>query len=420
MIYGNHMIIRLFFASLLMMALTASFAAEHGSKPALQVQIEERKAPTGKSHKRRRSQPEGVFSVDIVSYDNRLHLLTGRHHQGQKSLWYRYSDDGGVRWSVENKVLNSDDLPVRASRGNDAQIVAQGETVVVTWTKFDPQARFNSGPMLAARSVDGGQSWQQAVAPPDWKKGPHGFADMVADDQFMHAVWLDSRKGKGVGKGGQGVRYARSNDGGLSWQSNITADGHSCSCCWNKMTTDGEGNTYLLYRDKEPSDLSIGVMNAQKQWKRLNHVGAFNWQFDGCPHIGGGLDFQTVAGKKRLHSVVGTGHPDHLGVHYLYSDDSGENWSVTKQLGDESAIHADIAAHDDGRTVAVWDMMGEAGLAIFSAESKDRGKSWSPARQLSKKAMRASHPRIVTTENGFLIVWTESDGHQQQLVMRRQ
>ncbi len=367
----------------------------------------------------KRPQIEGVFSVDMVVNEGRIHLLTGQQHKGHKVLWYRYSDDGGKQWSVENKVLNSNNLPVRASRGNDAQIVAQGNVVIVTWTKFDPDVRFNSGPMLAARTVDGGKSWQSTATPPDWEKGPHGFADMAADKQFIHAVWLDSRKEEGATKGRQGVRYARSTDGGLSWQQNITVDGHSCSCCWNKVMADGKGNAYILYRDKEPSDLSIGVVNEQQQWQRLNHVGAFNWQFEGCPHIGGGLDLQMVGDGERLHSVVGTGHPDHMGVYYLQSDDGGKNWSKAKPLGDETAIHADIAAHDDGRVMAVWDMMGEFGLAVFSAESKDQGKSWSAAQPLSKKKVRASHPRIVKTAKGVLVLWTESDGKTQELAIKR-
>jgi hypothetical protein len=175
----------------------------------------------------------------------------------------------------------------------------------------------------------------------------------------------------------------------------------------------------VLYRDKQPSDLTIGVIDNQQQWQSLNKVGAFNWDFDGCPHIGGGLDVQAIAGKKQLHAVVGTGHEEHLGIHYLSSNDNGHNWSPATRLGDESALHSDIAAHTDGRVVAVWDMMGEDGLAVFVAESADQGNHWSPPRQLSNAGMRASHPRTVKTETGFITLWTESDGLQQTLATQR-
>ena len=405
-----------YLALALLLTCPLTFAAEHDSHRALNDSSKKAKAKHIKRMKR--PQISGAFSVDLINNNGRVHLLTGMQKSEEKSLWYRYSDDGGLHWSTDSRVLNTDNLAIRASRGNDAQVVAQGDNVVVTWTLFDPTARFNSGPMQAARSVDGGKSWHTTATPPDWEKGPHGFTDMVADDQYMHAVWLDSRPINKQKKGQQGVRYARSSDGGLSWQQNLTVDSYSCSCCWNTITTDNEENTYILYRDKNPSDFSIGLINGQQQWQYLNRVGDFNWQFDGCPHIGGGLAFQKHLGGQRLHSVVGTAHPKHLGVYYLHSDDKGKTWSPAKALGDESAIHSDIAAHENGRVIAVWDMMGDAGLATFFAESKDHGKSWSSTQKLSEKNMRASHPRIVKTMKGFLVVWTESNGQQQNLVMK--
>jgi hypothetical protein len=382
--------------------------------PDAEISVSQHAKATPEKHQKHRHKKstDGVISVDIVNANNRLHLLTGKLKQEQKTLWYQNSNDGGKSWSSAVKILNDDNLAIKMTRGNDAQITAQGDNVAVTWTKYDPKSRFKAGAMQAARSTDGGQHWQPSIAPPDWKKGPHGYIDMAADKHAMHAVWLDSRvKTPGI-KATQGLRYSISTDGGLSWQSNKTLDGVSCSCCWNTVKTDADGKAYVLYRDKQPSDMSLGVVNKQQQWRYLNHVGAFNWQFDGCPHIGGSVDFQNTAGKKRLHSVVGTGHQDYLGVHYLFSDDAGKNWSKPMLLGTESAIHADIASHDNGRVVAVWDMMTANGLAIFMAESNDQGNSWSDTEQLSNENVRATHPRIVKTVQGFFVLWTENNGQQ--------
>ena len=48
--------------------------------------------------------------------------------------------------------------------------------------------------------------------------------------------------------------------------------------------------------------------------------------------------------------------------------------------------------------------------AVFFSESQDQGSNWSSPKQISKPGMRATHPRIVKTENGFLVLWTENDG----------
>lgn len=411
---------QLLFLPFIVMGFVACSTNPQTVKPELVTQrVEATKTGLVKPRKHRhKSQAEGVISVDIVNYENRLHLLTGKHKQGQKTLWYQQSKDGGISWSSASKVLDEDNLPVKMTRGNDAQITAQGENIVVLWTKLDKTARFKAGAMLAARSNDNGQTWQYSATPPDWKQGPHGYIDLAADQQAIHAVWLDSRSRNPGVKASQGLRYAQSTDGGLSWQANISLDNLTCSCCWNTINTDAKGNAYVLYRDKQPSDLSIGRIDSQQQWQRLNHVGAFNWQFDGCPHIGGGFDFQNTAGKKRMHAIVGTGHPQHLGIHYSYSDDAGKNWSSAIAFGDESAIHADIASHDNGRVMAIWDMMSEDGLAIFRSESKDQGAHWSKPEQISTAGMRATHPAIVKTEKGFLTLWTENDGKHQTLTKK--
>jgi hypothetical protein len=240
---------------------------------------------------------------------------------------------------------------------------------------------------------------------------------MDANNHSINAVWLDSRDGRSSVKGSQGMRYSQSFDGGQSWSSNKTLDSITCACCWNTAKFDSKNNFYVLYRDKQPSDMAIGLLNETQHWQRLSSVGTFNWDFPGCPHIGGGLAFQD--NEKLIHSVIGSGHINHLGIHYLRSNDHGNSWTTPLQLGDESAIHSDIAAHENGRVIAVWDMRTEDGLSVFYAESTNQGINWSQFNRLSKQGMRATHPRIISNKNGFLVLWTESQtGKTQALQMQ--
>ncbi len=365
---------------------------------------------------RHSSLPEGVISVDIVRWNQRLHLLTGHYHRGRKTLTYRFSDNGGKNWSEKRKILNLNDIAIKMVRGNDAQIAVQGNTIVVAWMQYIEEARFNAGPMLVARSTDEGRTWQYTATPPSWKQGPHGYIDMAADKHSIAAVWLDSRSRNKSTRPAQGLQYAYSEDGGLSWLEDKTLDEQTCSCCWNTIKSDGDGNTFVLYRDKHPSDMSIGRLTQDHHWQYLNHVGSFNWDFQGCPHIGGGLDFQKTSTTHRLHAVIGTGHPDHAGIHYLFSEDHGQSWSDAVSLGNESSMHGDIAAGDNGHIMAIWDMLGTNGMAVFLAESFDQGLNWSRPRQLSAPANRATHPRIIKTSSGFLALWTAHDGNQQRLI----
>ena len=292
----------------------------------------------------------------------------------------------------------------RIRRGSDPRITAQGDRIAVAWTTHVEGAPHGAGPMATAFSNDGGKTWHQGQSAADWPRGPHGFFAMASDDKAMHMVWLDSRGGKGQ----QGLRHAHSLDGGAVWSKNTTLDDKTCACCWNTVSLDGQGQLYTLYRDKDPSDIALGrLVGLDGPWERTGAVGAFDWDFHGCPHIGGDLELQAKPEGLHIHAVVGTGHPQHLGVHYLLSRDGGQTWGEPSRLGDETALHANLAAHPDGRLVSVWDMMDVEGLAIYMAESTDGGDTWSQPTMLSKPGIRATHPLAVATKDGFLVLWTE-------------
>jgi len=373
--------------------------------------------PVQKMHgHKHRALANGTLSLDIIKHQGKLHLLQGIHHNGEKALWYQYSSNQGKDWSAPVNINKTKHIEANLSRGNDARLAVQGDHIVVIWPSRVEGAPHNAGPMKAVRSNDGGKSWQKSSIPADWSIGPHAFFAMDGNEQAINVVWLDSRNGQSAVKGSQGMRFSQSKDGGQSWSSNKTLDNVTCACCWNTAKFDLDNDFFVLYRDKQPTDMAIGVLKGNEQWQRLSTVGDFNWDFPGCPHIGGGLAFQD---KQTMHSVVGSGHMDHLGVHYLRSNDQGKTWSDPVQLGDESSIHADIASAENGRVIAVWDMRTEDGLAVFYAESSNGGLSWSQNKRLSKPGMRATHPRIISHDAGFLTLWTESKtGKTQSLQMQ--
>jgi len=354
-----------------------------------------------KSHKHSAS---GVVSIDVKYVNNTLHLLSGKIDQGKHSLWYQSSQDQGETWSDPINTTSGLDIQAKFHRGNDARLAVQGNNIVAVWMSKKEGAPHNAGPMMSVRSADGGQSWQLATMPADWD-GPHGFFAMDGNEEQISLVWLDSREQ--VGKGSQGLRYSNSYDGGLTWSKNITLDQQTCACCWNTARFDNSGQFYVLYRDKNPSDMALGQVNQQQQWQRLNTVGEFNWDFEGCPHIGGG--FAIGNKQNQFHTTVSTGHEQYLGVYYLNSIDQGRSWSVPIQLGESSAVHSDLAVDDNGNLIAAWDFISDSGFQVIYSESKDQGENWSEPQLLSGNDKGASHPRVIAMQDGFLILWTKKD-----------
>lgn len=92
--------------------------------------------------------------------------------------------------------------------------------------------------------------------------------------------------------GYQSLRYARSIDNGENWKTPIKLDDSSCSCCWNTLAVSQNDELHVLYRDMNPRDMTmLSSSDNGITWKNKRTVGEFNWHFDGCPHVGGGIAF---------------------------------------------------------------------------------------------------------------------------------
>lgn len=360
--------------------------------------------------------PDGVISLDIVEKQNKIYLLLGLHEKGKQSLVLKISEDGGKTWSAPVAVDTGQTLEPTLARGNDARLAVSGNNLLAFWTSYKEGASHSAGPMIVARSVDGGRNWQPGNNPTDWNEGAHAFFATDGDGRQLHLVWLDSRHGRVEVKGAQGMRHAYSTDGGLSWSGTMTLDDVTCACCWTTARLH-EDTLHVLYRDKQPSDMSLGTLHGQ-DWQRLGTVGEFNWFFEGCPNIGGAMVFGQGKHRSHIHTIVGTGHPEKSGIYYFHSTDGGKQWSSPVRMGDDSGLHGDVAINEQGRLIVVWDGLAENGLAIFAAEKREDGTFSDPTR-VSSPDVRAAFPRVVPAGEKFLIMWTQSkDGKRQELGMQ--
>jgi len=360
--------------------------------------------------------PNGVISLDVVEKNGKIYLLLGEREDEAQSLVLQASRDGGKSWSQPVAVDAGQTFAPLLTRSNDARLAVSGNNLLAFWTSFKEAAPFGRGPMAVAYSADGGQHWQPGASPADWQEGSHAFFSVDGNGKQMHAVWLDSRNGPSQIKGTQGMRHAFSRDGGKNWSQNVTLDDVTCACCWTAARLHKDA-LYVLYRDKQPSDMSMGVLRGQ-EWQHLGTVGEFNWFFEGCPHVGGGMAFGSGKNDQSVHAVIGTGLPEQSGIYYLHSDDGGKNWAQPERMGDDTGLHGDIAIDANGRLVVVWDALTDDGLAIYAAERLRNGTFTEPVK-LSASGIRAAFPRVVAAGNKFLVVWTQSkDGKREELAMQ--
>jgi hypothetical protein len=345
----------------------------------------------------------GVASLDVYAQGDVVDLLVVELSAPGTALRHQRSGDGGAAWGAAS------DVPIAAAgvapltRGSDAQVAARGDRIVVLY-QTKGSAKWGGGPMATALSADGGKTWKVGPNPADDDSSDgHSFMDLAVDGLgAFHAVWLDSRDGA------QGLRAARSTDDGRTWQRNQTVDARTCECCWNTLLPSEDGEMLALYRDKDPRDMALAHARQDRSWERVGAVGSFGWAFEGCPHAGGGLARSSGGAKGTLHAVVWTGRKDEVGVHWLASGDDGRTWGRPRLL-DTTGRHCDVAATGSA-VAAVWDGARDGAPEIRVALSPDSGDEWKAARRVGSPAASASHPRVLATKAGFLVVWTETSG----------
>jgi hypothetical protein len=348
-----------------------------------------------------------VSTFDVYVDDGIIQVIAGGKVSAddkQIKLQYTRSEDGGHHW--DNPVPVGNLLTSINSRGNDIQLAAKGSHLLAVWqTKGEMPGM---GPMVSAYSEDNGKTWKQAANPAANNEGDQSHIDLIADQHGnFHAVWLEDPEENGY----QSLRYARSVDWGKRWSQAATLDDSTCSCCWNTFAVSPENELNILYRDMKPRDMSLlQSYDDGKSWRHVSTVGEFNWKFDGCPHVGGGLAYTGANNPKQLHSLVWTGAEGESGLYHLSSKNNGNCWSKPQKLGN-NPIHGDIAA-SDSNIVAVWDEMEPDGASIFYAKSEDGGTTWLTPIRLTQANNAATHPRLVATEHGLLALWTEKPSKQ--------
>ena len=359
----------------------------------------------GQEHGRpnRQTVGNGTASIDVFAQGLVLDMLTTERDEGDLSLHHRRSLDGGETWSAP-RLIDTSIKPISlASRGNEPQIVAHEEHVVVHWSTKGT-ARFGAGPMVTAISNDAGNSWRLGSNPvSDDFSGPQNFADMTADEKgIFYVAWIGSHDGPA----GRALEVARSRDFGASWEQHEIVDASSCACCWNKMIASREGDVRVLYRDYGIRDMALAsTKNAGESWSLDGTVGKFDWDFQGCPDVGGGIATATdTEGTEELHALVWTGHSERHGLYWVKSTNDGSTWTAPLPIGGERARHADLGI--SGQTVvAAWD---EA-RGIWVSVGHGLGTRWSEPRRISREGFVASHPIVIQTKDIFRIFWTERD-----------
>ena len=374
----------------------------------------------------------GVSSFDVAESEGTVHVLFARPAGPESKdipLFHIRSDDGGATWSEPARVATGHAPPPRLHRGDDPQIAAHGDMLMALWTARG-DGPFGSGPLATALSDDGGRTWRAGPSPaarplpvqeqpavviptaapasPGAKK-PHAakgtgpgyrFPATTGDRDGFHVVWIHA-----IGDE-RSLRHARLAPGTSAWSDPTVVDPKICACCWNELKPGPGGSLLALYRDQHPSDMMLArSRDAGRTWEQPTRVGGFDWHFEGCPHVGGGVAVAQDARGGNILTTVWTGKPQAAGAYLVATSPRGAATPVPLSAEPGAGRNTDVAILADGTAMAVWDQSAEGGQAVYAKTSSD-GADWLPAARLSPAGQNAAYPRVVATARRFVVLWT--------------
>lgn len=204
----------------------------------------------------------GVVGLDVFTQGAVVDLLVAEKKAGAVELRHQRSRDGGHTWSESREVATGPAGIATPRRGNDPQVAASGERLVVVWSA-PGTSRFGGGPLATALSDDGGRTWRAGPNPADDGSTAEGCPEVggalaIVERKGNHELHALAWTGE---ESNAGVHHLRSADGGRRWSRParlggpgahhvyLAASGARLAAVWDEATGEGRGIVTSLSDD---------------------------------------------------------------------------------------------------------------------------------------------------------------------------
>ena len=198
------------------------------------------------------SNPSFSEYASVTISGSKVNIAWEDNRDGNKEIYNKYSTDGGVSWSSENRLTNN------SSPSTSVSVTSEGDFVDITWS----DQRDGNWEIYYKYSVDGGINFGTDQRLTN-ASGNSWYPSIVTDGAFIHICWQDARDGNNE------VYHKISIDGGASWANDtrltndpgasntpsINISGSALHIVWNDNR---DGNTEIYYK-RNPTGNPIGI-----------------------------------------------------------------------------------------------------------------------------------------------------------------
>ena len=362
--------------------------------------------------------------VSLAADGNRVAAAWAATGDTGTDVFFALSGDGGRTFSSPARVndVNGD---ASANGEQPPRVVMHGSQVAVLWVSKTGGV----ATIRAAASIDGGSTFGPArTITPSGVGGARGWESAaLSDDGTVHAVWLDGRNAPPHEHPASTSALRASVDkphehhaSGAPmrqdiyhavWRANeppaetaVATD--VCFCCKTAIATRG-ADVYVAWRHLFPGgvrDIAVArSVDGGRTFSSPVRVSADNWRIDACPDDGPAMALDPGGA---LHVVwptlVGGGRDAHIAIFEAESRDGGATFTPRVRISDPTAAasHPRIATSASGTAEIVWDEVVNSSRRVRMREAAAE-----PALTFGSGA--AGYPAVAASSGGFVVAWTE-------------
>jgi hypothetical protein len=339
----------------------------------------------------------------IAAVGVNVYVVWRDNSSGKDQIYFKRSSDTGNSFNTTENLSNTN------GSSTDPQITATGNNAYIVWS----DTTTGNGDIYFKSSTDNGTSFSVPKNLSTNLDGPALFPQVEAIGNNVYVVWQDETPDKGR------IRFRASNDNGndfsitrvLSQENEVNANSPQLSV--------SERAIYVVWEDNSRSG-----NNSSKNFDLLFRVG-----IDGgstftntkilTKNPGDSFDPRTATSGENMYAVwedntAGDDTSLNWEVRFRGVLYNGENTTDTKILSENIGEVADfpqIAASESNLYVVWSDLFIRTypGMfEIFFTYSKDEGRNFSQAVNLSSNQGSSVLPRIAASEDHAYIVWSDT------------
>lgn len=330
------------------------------------------------------------------------------------AVYVDYSNDQGMTFSDPHRVNPHDQkINVWAENPPAIQVSQSGRIHVLYYADADQKAT-----TFYSYSDDNGVNFSTPKTVSDHAQTAlHYMDEMLVDEQDkVYLFWHDTRHAQHDSQLGAGVLslYYSVSEKDSQTFANHKLTGAVCSCCRTATDMAPDARPAILARmvfTGGVRDHALMKMQSDGSWSTARRFLRDEWQIEACPEHGPAL---SIDQQGRSHMAWFTLGSRRKGIYYAYSDDYGNSASTAIALGNQQRLpsHPDVIAAGD-RVVLVWQEFDGVQTSVVSKQSKDRGETWSTAKQVLTSSNKTAYPELIRHGAAVYLSWlTKNEGHK--------